>query len=102
MPNNKLYTLSYFRKRLKESDISSIKLIERYEESDPRYWTILISPSQKNLICTCYKFPNGDFHFSIQTSNYTNYEIKTKSMEVINKTVLALIEEKENPNEAAE
>jgi hypothetical protein len=97
MPNNNLYTLSYFRKRLKENDIKSVKLVNKFSDDDTRYWTILISPSFRNLICTCYKFPDGNFHFSIQTKNYTNYEIKTKSMEVIVKTVSLLIEEKEMP-----
>ena len=95
MSNNKLYTLSYFRKRLKESDIPSKRLINEFEENDSRYWSILIDPSNKNLICTCYKFPDGNFHFSLQTENYTNFEIKTLSMEVIVKALSQILEERD-------
>ena len=94
---NKLYTLSYFRKRLKENNIKSVRLINKFADDDDRYWTILISPNHKNIICTCYK-TDSEYFFNFHTSKYFKYQIKTQSMEVIIKTMEALIKD-ETPNE---
>ena len=88
---NKLYTLSYFRKRLKNSSISSLRLINKYSKNDSRYWTILIDPSKKNLLCTCYKDSPIDYYFSVQTENVPHFVIKTESMEVVINNIKELI-----------
>lgn len=91
MSKNKLYTLSYFRKRLKDKEISSVRLINKYCDDDVRYWTILIDPGNKNIICTCFKHNIEDFYFSLLTAKYTNFEVKTKSMDIIIDSLLNLI-----------
>ena len=92
MSKNRLYTLSYFRKRLFENEINSAKIIDQFSENDPRQWCILIDPKKKNFICTCYKLSTTDFWFSIQTKEYSNYSVRTFSMEVVIDTLKALIE----------
>lgn len=82
---NKLYTLSYFRKRLSEINLMSKVLISKYPPNDSRYWTISISIDHM-IFCTCYK-KEDDFYFEFWDGNNnikTNrYVIKTKSMNVI-------------------
>lgn len=91
MSKNKLYTLSYFRKRLNDKTISSVRLINKYNDNDVRYWTILIDPGKKNIICTCFKNGPDDYYFSLLTDRYTNFEVKTKSMDIIIDSLLNLI-----------
>lgn len=86
---NNLYTLSYFRKRLKDAGIYAKILVENYDENDRRYWTISIS-EELNIICTCFKYLDEDdsqivnFHFNDGGQRFT-YEkiIQTESMNVI-------------------
>jgi hypothetical protein len=51
---NRLTTLGYFRKRLKDSGYSSIELFKNYSNVDPRAWSVMIDPGGASLICTCY------------------------------------------------
>ncbi len=86
---NNLYTLSYFRKRLKDAGIYAKILVENYGENDKRYWTISIS-EELNIICTCFKFIDESenqivkFYISDGGQRFT-YEkiIQTESMNVI-------------------
>lgn len=52
---NNLFTLSYFRKRLKDAGISSKVLIDNYDENDKRYWTVSIDKT-KRIMCTCFRY----------------------------------------------
>ncbi len=79
---NKIYTLSYFRKRLVENDISSVRLINSFETDDTRYWMILISPGKQNIICTCYRSSPDRFFFKLNTKK-GDLQIHTLSMEVL-------------------
>lgn len=81
--HNNLYTLSYFRKRLKEADIPSIKLICDFAKDDSRYWAILAYPNDKNIIIICYKFNPTEFHFLFNISSNSHLIVKTKSMKII-------------------
>lgn len=80
---NKLYTLSYFRKRLKDAGISSVRLINKFSDDDERYWAILVDPGRRNVIAICYKSDSLNFHFRIITPTLSNFIISTKSMNVI-------------------
>ena len=42
--NNKLYTKSYFIKRLIEKHFFVTKIVDQYTKNDTRYWTILVNP----------------------------------------------------------
>lgn len=85
--SNKLYTLSYFRKRLLDSGIKSVKVVEKYSDTDARYWTLLIDPNQSSLICTCYKRSSDDFKFTFLIPNGNIITVKTLSMDVIINTI---------------
>lgn len=78
---NKLYTKSYFIKRLIESGLFVKKIID-YTEKDIRKWTILIDPGNKNLLITCIKHDKDNFYFLLQIQE-VNMKLYTKSMEVI-------------------
>jgi hypothetical protein len=85
---NKLYTLSYFRKRLRDAGITSKVLIESFSEDDKRYWTISVD-SKRRVLCTCFKFTENDetnFYFHFADGNQRlpiDKTIKTESMMVI-------------------
>ena len=51
---NKLTTLGYTLKRLRDSGYYSYKIFTDYSESDPRTWTIVIDPKVSSVFCTCY------------------------------------------------
>ena len=93
---NNLYTLSYFRKRLKDAGILSKVLIENFNEDDRRYWSICIS--ELNIICTCFKYLDEDhnqivrFHFNDGNQKFTyDKNIQTESMNVIIEILLKAI-----------
>jgi len=52
--SNKLTTLGYFLKRLRDSGYYAHKLFTDYNESDSRAWTIMIDPGVASVFCTCY------------------------------------------------
>lgn len=79
---NKIYTLSYFRKRLLDNNIPSIRLINSFEKDDPRYWMILICPGKNNIICTCYKTSPDKFFFKFNTKT-REFQLEALSMEVV-------------------
>lgn len=51
---NKLTTLGYTLKRLRDSGYYAYKLFTDYGETDPRAWTIIIDPGVASVYCTCY------------------------------------------------
>ncbi len=91
---NKLYTLSYFRKRLFAAGIESKILIKNYNKDDSRYWTISVF-KDKCIFCTCFK--NGSdysFEFWDGGNHLTRrHIIKTMSMNVITKSLFSWIDE---------
>ena len=52
--SNKLTTLGYTLKRLRDSGYYAHKLFTEYSEIDPRAWTIVIDPGVSSIFCTCY------------------------------------------------
>ena len=51
---NKLTTLGYTLKRLRDSVYYAYKIFTDYSEVDPRVWTIVIDPGVSSVFCTCY------------------------------------------------
>lgn len=91
---NKLYTLSYFRKRLHSASIDSKVLVRTYTSfGDSRYWTITLFPKTHNIFCTCYK-NESDVWFELwDGGNRLKNEtiIKTKSMNIIIDSIYSLV-----------
>jgi hypothetical protein len=87
-PKNKVYTQGYFIKRLRDCGFYVCKIFEKYQESDPRYWTVLINPADEALFLTCYVNKNeiGQVIFELNDGGVRfpkNYQITTDSLEVI-------------------
>jgi len=86
---NKIHTLSYFKKRLKDNKFVVWDIMNKYSFEDPRKWTILINPGTDSVYMTCYinreelseipEFEINDGGRSFQR----NLTLRTSSMEVI-------------------
>ena len=92
-PKNKITTGSYFLKRLRDSGFVAIRLFNEYGILDPRKWSIVVDPGGASLIITCYE--NKDsigevvFEFNDGGNRFIkNFNMKTKSMEVIITTLI--------------
>ena len=86
---NKITTLSYFVKRLKDSGYIVYKIFDSYSEADPRHWTVLIDPGNASIYCTCYinyKDMFGETFFELYDGGQyipEKFKLKTDSIEVI-------------------
>jgi hypothetical protein len=90
---NKITTLSYFVKRLKDSGFNVWKISNNYAQSDPRKWTIMIDPGNASVFVTCYE--NRDFKsekmFEFNDGGRLfprNFSLKTASIEVVVTTLI--------------
>jgi len=52
--SNKITTLGYILKRLRDSGYYAHKLYTDFSEVDPRSWMLVIDPTYSSIICTCY------------------------------------------------
>ncbi len=85
---NKLKTPSYFVKRLRDNGFIVLKLFAVYSKSDPRRWTVMVNPSERSVLITCYNNKNsfGDVSFELNDGGVNipkNMFINTSSIEVI-------------------
>lgn len=85
---NKLKTPSYFIKRLRDNGFIVIKLFSVYNKVDPRRWTVMVNPTERSVMITCYNNKNnyGDVSFEINDGGVNipkNIHINTNSIEVI-------------------
>ena len=85
---NKLTTLGYTLKRLRDSGYMANKLFADYGEADPRAWTILIDPGIASIFCTCYiNDPYiGETFFELYDGNQFipgRLKLQTSSFEVL-------------------
>ena len=85
---NKLTTLGYILKRLRDSRYVACKIFAEYGESDPRAWTIVINPGQTSVFCTCYiNDPYmGETYLELYDGNQFipgRLKLKTSSFEVL-------------------
>jgi hypothetical protein len=90
---NKITTLSYFVKRLKDSGFNVWKICNNYAQSDPRKWTVMIDPGNASVFVTCYE--NRDFKsekmFEFNDGGRLfpkNFSLKTTSIEVVVTTLI--------------
>lgn len=85
---NKLKTPGYFIKRLKDNDFVTLRIFNKYSESDPRRWTVLIDPSGSSVYVTCFENTpfKGEYLFQFNDGNQlfkNNLSLKTDSIEVV-------------------
>lgn len=85
---NKITTLGYFVKRLRDKGYYCCRLYNEYSNEDPRKWTVVINPKKESVFITCFINENFDnnlfFEFNDGGVRFVkNYQLKTDSMEVI-------------------
>jgi len=85
---NKISTPGYFLKRLKDNKFITYRIFNKYSETDPRRWTVLIDPGEASVYITCYENSafDGDVMFEFNDGGRLfpkNFSIKTASIEVI-------------------
>jgi hypothetical protein len=88
MSTNKLTTVSYFIKRLRDSGYVTNKLYTDYSNADARSWTVVVDPKVSSVFITCFNNHNffGEEYFVIYDGGQyipDNLKIKTSSIEVI-------------------
>jgi hypothetical protein len=83
---NKIYTLSYFIKRLIDSGLY-IETLLKYDENDVRRWTILINPNKEKILCTCVKITATNYFFLFVVNSENIIKVRTESMAVIIETL---------------
>lgn len=94
---NKVTTCGYFIKRLRDNGYTVNRIFAEYSASDPRRWTVMVSPKLSSLYITCYinKDWYGDLMFEFNNGQeFKNFQLKTDSMEVI---ITKLIEKNIHP-----
>jgi len=89
MAKNKISTLGYFVKRLKDSGYIVWKMFNDYPLSDTRKWTILVNPGEESLLVTCMvnvgeqgSIPHFDIYDGANRTRHKNVTVATDSMEV--------------------
>ena len=88
MAKNKIYTPSYFVKRLIESGYNVRRVFNDFGEHDSRRWTMVVNPGQESVFVTCYtnkeELHDRVFEFN-DGGKYIpkNFQLYTESIEVI-------------------
>ena len=87
MSKNKLYTYSYFIKRLVESGFDVTRIPIRFNSDDPRYWTIFVNKTngtyKNNIQITCWKESQHNYSFHFQGPNKEGFFLKTQTMKMV-------------------
>lgn len=88
MAKNKITTVSYFIKRLRDSGYVCDKLYTEYAYSDPRSWTVVVDPKNSSVFITCFNNHNdlGEEYFEMHDGGQyipEHFKIKTSSIEII-------------------
>lgn len=86
--SNKLSTLGYTLKRLRDSGYYAHKLFTEYNDADPRAWTIIIDPGIASVFCTCFVNETfyGDSYFELTDGDQRipgRLKLATSSFEVL-------------------
>ncbi len=79
---NKLYTLSYTRKKLSEKGINVIETIKYDDDDSDRYWCML---TKSGALIVCFK-TEEDYWFTFSNGINVN-KIVTKSTDVLSDTI---------------
>ena len=90
MKQNKVSTLGYFIKRLKDNGFIVWKIFNKYSEDDVRKWTVLINPGEESVYITCImniegpnSIPAFEFNDGKKSVHRHNIMLQTESMEVL-------------------
>lgn len=88
MAKNKITTVGYFIKRLRDSGYVTDKVFVDYADHDPRSWTVVIDPGCASVFITCFNNHNsfGEEYFEINDGGQfipERFKLKTSSIETI-------------------
>ena len=88
MSKNKLYTCSYFCKRIIEQGFDVIRLNIPYEKDDLRKWSIVVNKHNSaykiNVMITCFKNEETkNFEFQFQGQRKKAFFLSTLTMTMI-------------------
>lgn len=88
MAKNKLYTCSYFCKRIVEQGFDVIRLNIPYEKNDLRKWSIVVNKKKANykmnVMITCFKNEETkNFEFQFQGQRKKAFFLSTLTMNLI-------------------
>tara|TARA_R110001583_G_scaffold39867_1_gene127702 strand:- start:1457 stop:1795 length:339 start_codon:yes stop_codon:yes gene_type:complete len=91
---NKLKTAGYFIKRLKDNGFVTFRIFDKYNEADPRKWTVLVDPAGASVFITCFENTpfKGEYLFNFDDGNQNfkgNFSLRTDSIEVVVQRLLA-------------
>ncbi len=78
---NKLYTKSYFVKRLEHAGYKVEPLPNIVFRNEERQWMIVVSPCYKNIVVVCHKRNPDDFYFHV--IGKASIKVTTHSMDVV-------------------
>ncbi len=88
MAKNKLTTVGYFIKRLRDSGYVTDKVYTEYAKIDPRAWTVVVDPKHTSVFITCYNNHNcfGEEYFEFHDGGQfvpERFKLKTSSIETV-------------------
>lgn len=88
MSKNKLTTVGYFIKRLRDCGYVTDKLFTNYSKNDCRSWTVVVDPSFTSVFITCFNNKNfiGEEYFEMYDGGQyipDNFRLKTSSIETL-------------------
>ena len=88
MPKNKITTQGYFVKRIRDEGYVVDRIYSKYEQTDPRKWTVVINPGKDSVFITCRD--NGEWPFRGMYELCDNgvtiprgFHINTESVDVV-------------------
>jgi hypothetical protein len=102
--SNKITTLGYLKKRLKDCGYNCIDVFKNYRDTDPRSWTIVIDPGNNSIFCTCYiNYPDLGSNYlelydggqlipgkiKIQTSSFEVFVEYLNKLDIYNKSLIS-------------
>ena len=88
MSKNKLTTVGYFIKRLRDSGYVTDKVFSDYGDHDPRAWTVIVDPRFTSVFITCFNNHNsfGEEYFEMHDGGQfipERFKLKTSSIETV-------------------
>jgi hypothetical protein len=88
MSKNKLTTVGYFIKRLRDCGYVTDKVFTDYSEADARAWTVVVDPRFSSVFITCFNNHNylGEEYFEIHDGGQfipDRFKLKTSSIETV-------------------
>lgn len=88
MSKNKITTVGYFIKRLRDCGYVTDKVYTNYSNADARSWTVVVDPKGASVFITCFNNHNsfGEEYFELNDGGQfipEKFKLKTSSIETV-------------------